>query len=178
MKPSWSAVLGVAVALILLSSCDRYNVIPSHLEKQVNRDVMFEQVKASPSSYNGTLVVMGGEVISAKRLEDRTRIEVLHLPLNNDYIPIPERGESKGRFIAVDRGKEILDPAILKEGTPITIVGEVTGSKIGSIGESQYEFPVLSIKDLTVWDKETMHGRPYPYYYGYYWYGYRPYYFQ
>jgi outer membrane lipoprotein len=77
----------------------------------------------------------------------------------------------------VDSGKEILDPAILKEGTPITIVGEVTGSSPGSIGETPYEYPTLSIKDLTVWDKENFRGRPYPYYYGSYWYGYRPYYF-
>jgi outer membrane lipoprotein len=115
MKPSWSAVLGVAVALMLLSSCDRYNVIPNHLEKQVNRDVTFEQVKASPSSYNGTLVVMGGEVISAKRLEDRTRIEVLQLPLNNDYIPIPSVVNPRAALLPLIVGRKSWIPPSSKK---------------------------------------------------------------
>jgi outer membrane lipoprotein len=178
---NWTRLLtlGLMAPLIFVSACNRYNVIPENLEKQVNRTISFDQLKESPSTYKGNILVLGGEVISAKRLEDRTRVEVLQLPLNEDYIPIPKRGESNGRFLAFDRGKEILDPAILKEGTPVTIVGEVVGGTPGSIGESKYEYPTLNIKDLTVWDKDRIQGQnqPYPYYYGYYWYGYRPYYF-
>jgi outer membrane lipoprotein len=164
--------------LAMLMACNRYDVIPGPLEKHLNQDLSFEQIQASPDQYKGELVVFGGEILSAKRLKDRTQIEVLQLPLTDTYVPIPERVQSKGRYLAFDRGKEITDPAILKEGTPITIIGEVTGSRTGNIGEAEYRYPVLVLRDMTVWNKDRVYAPRYPYwaYGGYYWYPYRPYY--
>lgn len=57
------------------------------------------------------------------------------------------RTQSKGRLYAFDSGRDILDPAMLPEGTPITLVGEVTGSATGSIGEgAKYQYPTVNIK--------------------------------
>jgi starvation-inducible outer membrane lipoprotein len=80
------------------------------------------------------------------------------------------------RFYAFDAGSEILDPSVLQEGTPVTLVGEVTGMMSGTIGESQYQYPTVRIKDLTKWDKREVRYWPryYPYYGGYYWHGFRP----
>jgi outer membrane lipoprotein len=151
------------------------------LKGTVNRAVKYEQVKSSPSSYQGQVIILGGEVLSATRLEDKTRIEVLQLPLMDDLTPVIERTESKGRFVAFDTGTEIVDPAILKEGTPVTIIGEVKSPTEGHVGESQYEFPTLAIRDMTVWNKDNAVGTANQYYaypaygsYGY-GYGYRPY---
>jgi outer membrane lipoprotein len=171
------AIMGV----LLATGCNRYHVIPDHLRGKVNRAVNYEQIKSSPSSHQGELVVLGGEVLSAKRLEDKTRIEVLQLPLTDDLTPKTERTESKGRFVAFDTGKEIVDPAILKEGTPVTIIGEVKAPTKGHLGESQYEFPTLAIRDMTVWNTDSAAVSPdryyaYPIYGSYgYGYGYRPY---
>lgn len=171
------AMTGMMVA----TGCNRYHVIPDDLKGTVNRGVKFDQVKASPSSYQGDVIVLGGEILSAKRLEDRTRIEVLQLPLKDDLTPTTERTESKGRFLAFDTGSEIVDPAILKEGTPVTIIGEVKPPTKGQVGESEYEFPTLAIRDMTVWNKNNAAGGANQYYaypaygtYGY-GYGYRPY---
>ena len=174
------ARLALAIGVMILSACSRYDVIPDQLEKQVDKNVTFEQIKAAPASQKGTLVVLGGEVLTAKRLDANTRIELLQLPLSDDNIPITDRSQSKGRFYAFDAGKEILDPATLTPGTPVTIVGEVTGAMTGKIGESDYQYPTLLIKDLTKWNKRDVRYR-YPYY-GYpyggaYWYGARPFFF-
>src|SRR5689334_11631740 len=44
--------------------------------------IPFLQVKAAPDSYRGQSVVFGGEVLSARRLKEGTRIEILQLPLD------------------------------------------------------------------------------------------------
>jgi len=169
------------VGMMWATGCNRYHVIPDDLKGTVNRAVKYEQVKSSPSSYQGQVIILGGEVLSATRLEDKTRIEVLQLPLMDDLTPVTERTESKGRFVAFDTGTEIVDPAILKEGTPVTIIGEVKSPTEGHVGESQYEFPTLAIRDMTVWNKDNAVGAANRYYaypaygsYGY-GYGYRPY---
>jgi len=171
------AIMGAMLA----TGCNRYHVIPDHLKGSVNRAVNYEQVKSSPSSYLGEVVILGGEILSATRLEDKTRIEVLQLPLTDDLTPKTDRTESKGRFVAFDTGTEIVDPAILKEGTPVTIIGEVKPPTEGHLGESRYEFPTLALRDMTVWNKDSDAANPYRYYaypyygsYGY-GYGYRPY---
>lgn len=176
---------GFMLLFCLMAACQRYDVIPEKLEKQVARDVTYEQIKDAPSRYSGQLVVVGGQVLSAKRLDERTRIEVLQLPLNDALIPLNERTRSNGRFIADDRGQEAgkagLDPAIVKEGTPVTIVGEVVGQATIKIDESEQQVPQLRIADITVWDQQRWerdyaHYRPYggypywgayPYRYGY-----------
>jgi outer membrane lipoprotein len=171
----------VFIVLVGVTACSRYDVIPDQLDKQVNKNVSFKQIEHSPSSYKGQVVVLGGEILSAKRLTDKTQLEVLQLPLTEWYIPITdERSRSRGRFYAYDGGNEILDPAVLSEGTPVTLIGEITGTAKGMIGETEQEYPTLRIKDLTKWDKSEVrrwaYGYPYPYYPygGYYWYGARP----
>ena len=170
-------VLFMALTAVGLSSCTRYNVIPEPLKGKVNQSVSFEQIKAAPSTYRGQLIILGGEVLAVKRLQDKTRIEALALPLSDDLVPMTDQSKSRGRFYAFDTGKEITDPEILEEGTPITVIGRVTGTTQGPLDESTYEYPTIEIRDLTKWDKMERRrwGYGYPYYGGYYWGGIRPY---
>lgn len=178
----WRAnILLYFMALISITGCSAYQVIPEQLEKQVKKNVSFNEIEHSPSSYKGQIVVLGGEILSAKRLANRTQLEILQLPMTDEYIPITEmRERSKGRFYAYDGGNEILDPTILPEGTPVTIVGEITGTAKGMIGEAEQDYPTLRIKDLTKWDKrKDRRWARYPYYGGHYygghyWRGMRP----
>ena len=101
-------------------------VIPKELEGQVDRNVSFLQLKESPPAYKGRLVVLGGEVLSAKRGTDSTRIEVLQIPLNSSFEPVQDRTASQGRFLAVQ--DQFLDPATVPVGTLVTVVGEITGT--------------------------------------------------
>ncbi|MER3423313.1 MAG: hypothetical protein C4293_08875 [Nitrospiraceae bacterium] len=149
--------------------CASYNVVPHTLQSQVDEDLTFTRVKESPDNYRGRLVVWGGEVLSAKRLKDATRIEVLQLPLDNQQ-PVYDRTASQGRFLAYER--EFLDPATLPAGTRVTIVGEVTGTATLPLDEAEYTYPTLEMKRLTVWPRMEYRARPYPYmrpYWGPYW---------
>jgi outer membrane lipoprotein len=145
-----------------------YGVVPPALESQVDQSVTFSQLKESPDSYRGRLVVLGGEVLSAKRLKEGTRIEVLQLPLTNSQEPVGERTASEGRFLAFQ--KDFLDPAKYPPGTRVTITGEVTGARTQALDETEYTYPTLEIKNVNVWPRIIDGGRlPRQYYWAPYW---------
>ena len=166
-------VLLAIVIAVWLIGCAGVPVVPPELKEKVDRSLTFEQVKASPLTYKGKFLVVGGMVLSAKPLkQDGTRIEILQLPLESDDEPRSRLTESKGRFLA--RHKEFLDPATIPFGTRVTVVGEVNGSSTVQLDEIEYEYPTLDIASLTVWPPKIpgYWYRPYPYfgaYWGPYW---------
>ena len=101
--------------MALLPACAAPSFIPDSIQAQVDRSLTFHQLKDSAESYRGRLIVLGGEVLAAKRLKDGTRIEILQLPLDGSQQPVPDRMASEGRFVALQR--EFLDPATLPRGT-------------------------------------------------------------
>jgi outer membrane lipoprotein len=149
------------------------SVVPPDLEGKIERNVSFQQVKASPLSYKGKYLVVGGTVLSVKPLkQDGTRIEVLQLPLANDDEPQGRLTDSHGRFLAFH--KEFLDPATIPAGTRVTVVGEVTGSTTLTLDEIDYAYPTFGIMSLTIWPPKppAYWFHPYPYfgaYWGPYW---------
>lgn len=169
---------GVA-ALLALSACTTGPSAEEIAQKEpIDRTLTFAQLKESPESHRGKVVLFGGEVLSAKRLKDGTRIEVLQLPLGEGNEPQPNRLATEGRFLAVE--PQALDPAALPPRTRVTIVGEVSGSRSMPIDEVEYVYPVLTIKQLHAWGPPAeirYYPRPIvpPYYYfwgPYWWYGY------
>jgi outer membrane lipoprotein len=145
--PARTAMLPV----LLLFGCASSNVVPPSLQQQVDRNLTYSQLKESPDSYRGHVVVLGGEVLSAKRLKNGTRIEILQLPLGESLDPGSDRTASEGRFLAVQR--DFLDPAVVPPGTRVTVTGEVTGGTVLPLDETEYTYPTLEIKHLKVWPK-------------------------
>lgn len=158
---------------LLVAGCAGVPVIPPDLKEKVDWSISFLQLKASPPSYQGRLLVLGGMVLNVKPLkQDGTRIEVLQLPLDNEYEPLNRLTNSSGRFVAFHN--DFIDPATIPVGTGITVVGEVTGATNLQIDDVDYTYPTLNIKSMTVWVPKppVFWGRPYPYfgaYWGSYW---------
>ncbi|MDZ4732835.1 MAG: Slp family lipoprotein [Nitrospirota bacterium] len=144
---------GWLVASILLSGCSSQRIVPESMEPLVDRTVLFRDVLASPESYRGRVLVLGGEVLKAKRLQDSTQIELLQLPLEDGEEPSLDRQQSQGRFLALPQ--EFLDPATLDEGTRVTIVGEVSGAKTDRLDDVEYRYPTLIVKHLHVWPVQS-----------------------
>jgi len=145
--------------LLILSSCAEsahqvlrhadLNDVPPELGKQIDGSVAFADLRTAPSSYVGRVIMVGGVVIKAKRTEIRTEFVVLQLPTDAGAPSTTERLRSEGRFLAVR--EEFLDPATVPPGTPITVVGVVSGSMTRPLDDSEYTYPVLDIKHLTDW---------------------------
>jgi outer membrane lipoprotein len=169
----------MSVALLFVSGCNRTDVIPDRLEGKVDRDLRYSDIKNDPQAQKGKLMLAGGKVLSAKRMKDGTRIEVLQIPLSEDLIPTGRTTESKGRFVIIDRGDQVSDPAIFDDDNKrITVVGEVAGSTTITIDEAQEHVPQLVLKHVTIWDWDRVTSGYVPYSgYGYpYGWGYRGYY--
>ena len=155
-SPRFLLLLAAGAALLLLPACRRHSMIPESLEEQVDWELPFDYVLKNPAFYQGQLVCFGGEVLSARRLESETRIEVLQLPLYSNHEPQMTRTLSAGRFLTYQ--KEFLDPATLPRGTRITVVGTVRGPETAPLDDAQYTFPVLDVRHLVVWT--TQPGGP------------------
>jgi outer membrane lipoprotein len=118
---------------------------------QAASQIEFPQVKSAPDSFKGQPVVFGGQVLSARRLKEGTRIEILQLPLDRSGQPGYDLTQSQGRFLAVQR--DFLDPATLPHGTLVTVTGQVTGSITLPLDETEYHYPVVDIRQLQVWNR-------------------------
>ncbi len=160
-------MLTVTVGLLtLLAGCAQpYKAtLPADLTTQVNDSLSFSQIKAFPEEHKGKLVILGGQILSAKRLTDSTELIILHLPLIQQREPSTELTHSQGRYIAYQQ--KFLDPATVPSGTRITLVGELTGSITQKLDETDYPYPTLTIKQLKVWPTHAEYPRysqPYPY---------------
>jgi outer membrane lipoprotein len=154
-----SLVIALLGIVYLVYGCGP-QVIPKELEGKVDRNVSYLQLKESPEKYIGRLVVLGGEVLAAKRGNDSTRIEVLQIPLDSSLEPVQDRTASQGRFLGVQ--KEFLDPATVPPGTLVTIIGEVVGTTTLPIDDIQYTYPTVAVRHLKVWERKPpgAYGRP------------------
>jgi len=163
-------LLSVLALLVSLAGCVLTQETGNGVEAQT---LTFLQIKAAPDSFTGQSVIFGGEVLSSRRLKDRTQIEILQLPLDSSTRPGYDLTRSQGRFIAIRR--EFLDPATLPPGTRITVTGEVTGSLTLPLDETDYTYPVIAITHVRVWSgSENTAPRIRPYmgpgpYWGPYW---------
>jgi len=157
--PRITVIALILGGLLILSSCaeSAHQVnrnalhidVPPELEKQIDTSVAFADLQAAPGNYVGRVIMAGGVVIRAKRTKDRTEIEVLQLPIEGGEPSTTERLRSEGRFLAVR--EEFLDPASVPPGTPITVIGVVSGSTTRPLDETEYTCPVLDIKHLIDW---------------------------
>ena len=157
--PRMTVIALLLGGLLILSSCaeSAHQVsrsaghidVPLELAKQIDTSVSFVDLQAAPANYIGRVIMAGGVVISAKRTKDQTEIEILQLPNEGGEPSTTDRLRSEGRFLAVR--EEFLDPATVPPGTPITVIGVVSGSTSRPLDDSEYNYPVLDIKHLIDW---------------------------
>jgi outer membrane lipoprotein len=125
------------------------NSLPPDLAERIDPLLIFPRIKEDPDSFKGKLVILGGQVLAAKRLQDSTQLTILQLPLINEREPTTEITQSQGRYIAEQ--KQFLDPATVPPGSRITLTGELSGSVQQSLDETLYTYPTLLIKHFKVW---------------------------
>ena len=180
--------LGIGLGILGIGCAQSYKTTLSpDLANQLDDSLSFSQIKEFPDKHKGKLVILGGQILSAKRLQHSTELIILQLPLIQQQEPTNKLTHSQGRYIAYQQ--EFLDPATVPPGTRITLAGEVSGSLTQNLDETEYTYPTLIIKQFKVWPTHSLdfpgYSQPYPYWgpYAYpYWgprgrfYGYYPYY--
>jgi outer membrane lipoprotein len=156
-------VCGMAGLALLVIGCTApyHRSLPSDLSQRVETSLTFSQITDDPDAHRGKLVILGGQVLQATRLQDSTKLVILQLPLQDDEKPTMELTRSEGRFVAFHQ--TFLDPATVPSGTRMTLVGEITGSMTQSLDETTYTYPTMTIKHFKVWPAYTTSGDFYPY---------------
>ena len=143
------SLLIMMVSAMVAGGCS--HVISKEVLKEVNRDISFAQLLKDPVSYKGETVLLGGVVVKATYDQAGTLLEIYQTDVDWEKRPIDE-DESEGRFLALYNG--FLDSEIYKKGRKVTIAGMVDGVRTLKIGEIDYHYPFLLIREIHLWKKE------------------------
>ena len=146
-------------AAMLWSGCA--SVISKDVLREVNRDISFADLQKDPEDYIGEMVLLGGVIIKMTYKEDGTFLEIYQTAIDDEEKPM-DLDVSKGRFLA--RYKGFLESGIYGKGRKVTIAGTVEGVKVLKIGDLDYHYPYLLIREIHLWKKEQAVYEPYPWY--------------
>ncbi len=147
--PGWLAAGGMALVLILMSSCG--SVISKETLQGIDRKIQFSDLFKDPDLFQGTLILLGGEIIQTHNAAEETWIEILQRPLGTNDRPRRD-APSGGRFMVRHEG--FLDSAVYHPGRIITIAGFVDGKRMQLLGEIEYTYPVVADKEHSLWPRD------------------------
>ena len=142
-------ILWVMAFLFNLNSCAQ--AISKEVREQVDPAATFKAVLHDPDSYKGKTVLWGGKIIQTRNTQGTTWIELLQQPLARNDRPI-SGSASEGRFLIRHEG--FLDPAVYGRGRGLTLVGQVRGRETRQEDEVDYNYPVVSDRQLVLWGPE------------------------
>ncbi len=141
-----SSAFFILLAALLFTACAP--VFPREAMDRVDQHLSFKNLQRDPDQFKGTWAMLGGDIIAVENAQDGTSIEVLQKPLDSDGRPL-DTDYSEGRFLI--HAVQYLDPAVYHPGRPITVIGEVTGSRIMAIDKMSYRYPLLDEKFIYLW---------------------------
>ncbi|MBB1464365.1 Slp family lipoprotein [Vibrio sp. 10N.222.51.C8] len=93
-------------------------------------------------------VRLGGVIAKVTNLQDKTRVEVVNLPISSNGKPDID-AEPKGRFVGYIDG--YVEPLSFAEGRLVTLVGTSSGTEDGTVGDYPYTFPVMNVYNQRLW---------------------------
>lgn len=146
-RPSLSSTIAGSLLLLMLHGC----ATPLDIGG-ADRDMTPQAaVKTFPANKDRA-VAWGGSVVNAKNLADTTQFEVVGYPLDSNNRPNTQAAPL-GRFIVVHPG--YLETADYAPGRVITVVGNLTETRSGKVGEATYVYPVVAANRVHLWPIET-----------------------
>ncbi|HEX9948547.1 MAG TPA: Slp family lipoprotein [Thermodesulfobacteriota bacterium] len=141
----------LVMVLSLVSGCT--HAVSRGVLKQVDRKITFAELLKAPNAYQGKVVLLGGIIVNTINKQEGTLLEVYETALDREGKPL-NTDKSEGRFLALYQG--YLDSEIYKQGRKVTIAGAVQGEKVQLLGEIQYHYPYLIVKEIRLWKEEEL----------------------
>jgi len=124
---------------------------PAFFLRDVNKNLTLSMAVNDFEHMKSQYAFWGGIILSGKNLKDTTEFEVLAYPLNNYGEPLLDT-HSYGRFVVVNQG--YLELGEYAQDRRVTVVGELTATRKGKVGDSDYSYPVLNARQLKLWIDE------------------------
>ncbi len=141
---AWAVVFFVESALLLCGCATPYDI--GNADPRVTPA---EAAKNVPGMLNHT-VAWGGLIAASKNLKDKTELEVVGYPLDSENRPDRDAAPT-GRFLVIQAG--YLETADYAPGRLITVVGTVTETRTGTVGDAKYVYPVVVTGKMQLWPK-------------------------
>lgn len=104
-------------------------------------------VKNAPDIYTGQEARFGGMVVGVVNEQQRTRLEIVSIPLDAGGRPVLGK-PSQGRLVAYVN--KFIEPFDLKYHF-VTVVGLITGIETGKIDMTAYDFVVITVTGYKRW---------------------------
>ena len=138
---------------MLLAAC----ATPRFDTSRVDSTLTPTGVVLEPQPAGDSRVQWGGTVLQVHNGKDGTEVEVFAYPLWASGRPRPDRSPL-GRFLATT--SEYWDPAEFVPGRLLTVVGPVTGTRQGRVGDADLLYPVVAVEQLQLWPTEYLPKEP------------------
>jgi outer membrane lipoprotein len=128
-----------------------YAISPG-IADRADKTISFEELQADPDSFKGKLLILGGTIAKTSVVKRGTLIEVTQKQL--DFWGKPERTRRTGGLFLLFTPR-YLNTMAYAPGVDITIAGEVLGVSSPMIGAKQYDHPVVLVKELKLWKRDS-----------------------
>lgn len=154
--------LATALAAFLLTAC--MHPISEETREQVNPALSSAMVSDNPEAFLSRQLLLGGVVINIEESAEGSMLELMEWRLNQWGEPIYV--EDAGRRFLV-RSPEMLDPKAYEKGTLVTLSGIILGQETRLLDENEYNYPVLDLTEIHLWEspfRYGIHRHPYPAY--------------
>ncbi|MBW3694480.1 Slp family lipoprotein [Vibrio sp. T187] len=135
----------LSLAFLVLAGCSS---LPTELTAKTEPVITDYQLWLDADPDTKPDVRLGGVIASVQNLDDKTRIEVVNLPIDSNGKPDLD-AEPKGRFVAYISG--YAEPVSFAKGRMLTIVGTTAMPETGLVGEYEYTFPVMNAYGQRLW---------------------------
>jgi len=139
------AACAVGLSVLLLSGCV---TVPDVIRGTTPTPQMdLAVVQGAPQLYVGQESRFGGRVVGITNMENRTRLEIATLPLDEGARPMLGN-PSVGRIAAYVNG--FIDPVDFRNQL-VTVVGPISGVENGKIGSTPYKFVTVNVNSYKRW---------------------------
>lgn len=119
---------------------------------KADRNLTPREAAQTPAIAHNREVAWGGTIVNGKNLANNTQLEVVAYPLDSSNRP-KQGADPLGRFLVIHPG--YLETADYAPGRQISVVGTVTETRTGKVGEAPYVYPVVTANRLHLWPVET-----------------------
>jgi outer membrane lipoprotein len=136
----------VMVLSLALTGCGP--AISTALQRQAAPEVSFAALSAQPDQYKGTLVILGGEVMSVKPWENGSLLTVDQRRLDSRLFPV---GTTSGGSFAVESNEWLISNWYLPK-SKVVVAGVVEGRKQGMLLLRAKEVKLLAAPTWEKWN--------------------------
>lgn len=138
----------IFLAVVGLSACSS---LPTELVTDSKQPVTNYQQWVNTNPSQTVDVRLGGVISKVTNLQDKTRIEIVNLPIDAAGKPDISQ-EPQGRFVAYLDG--FVEPMTFSQGRLITVAGKSMPPETDKVGDYNYTFPVMNATGQHLWTIE------------------------